>query len=153
MDDNSVFNRTPSKANMSENPSTKQSALSMIARRCVLSSPVRTPARYAKNPGMIGSTQGARNDTSPAINAAGMETENMLVELCVNFCAIPLLVPAFGRFQNLPAFFEKNFGVLVCDPKLPRQRLLIIIGLVILVVDAESDHAVGLELLKCRLHF
>jgi len=44
-----------------------------IAKRCCGASLVEVPARYARNPGTIGSTQGERKETSPARKAKGMD--------------------------------------------------------------------------------
>jgi hypothetical protein len=69
----SVFSSTPSAANIVEKPMTKKRLLRNISKRCFAASTKDVPARYARNPGMIGSTQGERNETSPAKNANGIE--------------------------------------------------------------------------------
>src|SRR5882724_10947897 len=64
------FKSTPSIAKTTEKPSTKKKLFKNIAIRegFVVLEDV-SPARYARNPGMIGKTQGERNDTTPATNA------------------------------------------------------------------------------------
>ena len=67
-----VFSSTPKAANTAENPKTKKKLVANVSQRCAFSSDV--PARYAKNPGISGSTHGARNETSPATNATARVT-------------------------------------------------------------------------------
>jgi hypothetical protein len=60
-----VLSNTPSAANTKENPNTKKILFTNISRRLACA----PPARYARNPGIIGKTHGERNDTIPATNA------------------------------------------------------------------------------------
>src|SRR3989339_569814 len=56
-------------ANITENPSTKKTAFRKISSLLGFVSASDEPARYAKNPGTIGSMHGLRKETIPAMNA------------------------------------------------------------------------------------
>lgn len=67
--DSIEFKRTPSIANTMEKPKTKNMLFMKISIRTFLDSFKELPARYARNPGIIGNTHGDRNEIIPAKNA------------------------------------------------------------------------------------
>lgn len=70
---------TPRIAKIAEKPSTKNTLLRNISFRLASELSSEEPARYAKNPGIIGNTHGERKDTRPAKNATAIVMSSIIL--------------------------------------------------------------------------
>jgi len=65
---------------MDENPNTKNKLFINIGRRFVWASLREVPARYAKKPGIIGTTQGDRKEIIPARKAINIVVSDAILK-------------------------------------------------------------------------
>src|SRR3989344_3829684 len=100
-DVSTVLSATPRSAKTTEKPSTKKT-LDRKMRNLLGASPV-PPARYARNPGTMGSTQGDRNETTPAVKATTNDSSLNIQLLCLGYLRkVTVFHPRFRRLQQLP---------------------------------------------------